>query len=92
MQGSYCASVKFKGKDRPGLLGVAGLQLGHWAPETRRRQSPKRDCPCTTAGHGAREPQLLQEEELKDRGGGNSEEKGKKEKKKKKPCLTGSRL
>ena len=39
LQGSYCASVKFKGKDRPGGLAAAGLLRGRSTRETRRRQS-----------------------------------------------------
>lgn len=52
LQGSYCASVKFKGKDRPGGLAAAGLLRGRSTRETRRRPSPAQAGPrSTTARH-----------------------------------------
>ena len=52
LQGSYCASVKFKGKARPGGLGAAGL-LRRSTRETRRRQCPAQAGPRATARHRA---------------------------------------
>ena len=51
LQGSYCASVKFKGKDRPGVLAEARLLRGRSTRETRRRQSPEQAGPRTTSRH-----------------------------------------